>query len=484
MNNFTDILIQQANEQPNAIALIKENEEISYHQLETLVWQCATYLFQQGIREGDVVVHMLEDELLIVIAMLANARIGATMLASVQMVSKEFLEEVADEINASFILSDSNINQLASIETIPLRIDFFKEIEINKTYYVKKPIAPWQIVIGSGSTGKRKLIVIPHTQEVARQNLLKNWLSYDFNDRVTSSTPLSYPPSKRRFLESITAGSTYMILSNLKQFISIQILQEYQVTVLHTNVFYIQNILNSLPRNSSNILSFLKMLSIGSSIVNDQLRKNIYNKLTKNLYIRYGTNESGPIALTSTCDIFNTQGTVGRIIKEVKVEIVDNKGNVKSANKEGFIRVKSPFMINSYYNDEKATEKAFKDGWFYTGDLGKFNDDGQLIHLGRCDDMMILSGINIYNFQIENEMLKHPDVEEAFAFPFKHEVYQEIPVCAVVLKKSSNETQKTLMRYARENLGLYGPRFIVISYKTLRNEQGKVLKQDLIKLVI
>ncbi len=483
MNNFTDILIQQANERPNAIALIKENEQISYHQLNKLVWQCATYLYQQGIREGDVVVHMFEDELLIVIAMLANARMGATMLASVQMVSKEFLEEVVNEINASFILSDSNINQLTSEETIPLRIDFFKEIEINKTCYIKKPIAPWQIVIGSGSTGKRKLIVIPHTQEVARQNLLKNWLGYDFNDRVTSFTPLSYPPSKRRFLESITAGSTYMILSNSKQFIPIQTLQEYQVTVLHTNVFHIQNILNSLPKNSCNILSFLKILSIGSSIVNDELRKNIYNKLTKKLYIRYGTNESGPIALTSTCDIFNTQGTVGRIIKEVKVEIVDDKGNIKSANKEGLIRVKSPFMINSYYNDAKATEKAFKGGWFYTGDLGKFNDDGQLIHLGRADDMMILSGINIYNFQIENEMLKHPDVEEAFAFPFKHEVYQEIPVCAVVLKKDSNATQKTLLNYVRKNLGIYGPRLIKVLVETPRNQQGKIVRKDLIQLI-
>lgn len=61
--------------------------------------------------------------------------------------------------------------------------------------------------------------------------------------------------------------------------------------------------------------------------------------------------------------------------------------------------------------------------------------------------------------------------------------YQEIPVCAVVLKENSTETQKTLLRYARENLGLYGPRYIAILKKTPRNEQGKIIKKDLVELV-
>jgi acyl-coenzyme A synthetase/AMP-(fatty) acid ligase len=486
MDNFTEILTQQANKQPDAIAIVKEDEHISYQQLEKLAWQCATYLYQQGIREGDVVIHMLEDELLIVIAMLANAKIGATMLAVQKTVPKAFLDKTIDEVNAKFILSNNQINIQNYLQVISLKKELFDEIKIDKSVYIDNPKAPWQIVIGSGSSGKRKLIVKNHYKYINRLTLTKNWLLADIHTRVASFTPLEYISSKALFFETLERGATFVVLP--KNITSIELVKKYKITILHSTVFHIERLLNNIKNNinmyNTQLLSNLKMLIIGGSRVSDDLRKRIKSKLTNNLYVRYGINECGTVSVTSLDKVFTVSETVGSPIKGLEVEIVDNDNNLKVKNEIGLIRIKILNIVDGYLNDEKATKKAFKDGWFYPGDIGKFTEDGQLIHLGRADDMMIMNGINIYPSQIENVMLEHPDVEEAYAFALKHKIIQDIPVCAVVLTKTSSTTNKELMQYAYKNLSSYKPQFIAILGETPRNQQGKVVKQDLIKLVL
>jgi len=481
-NNFTNILTQQAQKQPKAIALILEDETISYELLEGLVSKCATYLNQQGVKEGDVVAELFDNGLLSVITMLASARMGATLFTISETMPKDFLNQIIEDINASFIISDFEKNNTTNLKYIYMQKKFFEDIEINTSLYASNPKAPWYIIVGSGSTGKKKLILDFHKEFIFGLTVIKNHLPIDIHDRITSFIPLSYATTKGRFFETITAGATFVVLPDLNGPI-IDTLKKYRVTTLHASVFHIEKLLNSLPSNVTQVLGFLKILSVGYSSVKEPLRQRIKNKLTKNLFIRYSTNEIGPISLTSLENVFSTPTSVGKPIKGVKVEIVDYEGKLKPANEVGLIRIQSPGMADGYLNDEEATNKAFKDGWFYPGDIGKLTEDGQLIHLGRSDDMMIMNGVNIYPSQIENEMLKHSEVNEAIAFPLKHEVHQDIPVCAVVLKKNSKIIQNELTRYAYDNLGSYRPQLVIILDKSPRNEQGKIIKKELQHLV-
>uniref|UniRef100_Q3ARY0 Acyl-CoA synthetases (AMP-forming)/AMP-acid ligases II-like protein n=1 Tax=Chlorobium chlorochromatii (strain CaD3) TaxID=340177 RepID=Q3ARY0_CHLCH len=481
MKNFTEILTQQALKQPDAIAVIREDEHISYQRLEELVWQCVMYLYQQGVREGDVVVHIFEDELLIVIAMLANARMGATMLSVPETVPKNFLQETIKEVNVSFILSDLHINNSIHLNAISLKKEFFKEIKADKSIYVENPKVPWLIIIGSGSTGKQKLIPIDHDKFINRLELTKNWFPIIKSDIVTSFTPLDYGSAKEIFCQTLTMSATYFLLPKNK--ISIYLINKYHITILHSTVFHIEKLLQNIAPSSRQTLNKLKILLMGASRISSNLRQRIKSILTNNLYVRYGTNELGTVSITSIDKVFSSNETVGFSIKGIELEIVNENGSIQSKDKPGVIRIKSPAMINGYLNDKEASKKAFKNGWFYPGDIGKFTEDGQLIHVGRADDMMIMNGINIYPSQIENAILQHPDVEEAFAFPLKHKIAQDLPVCAVVLKKESNVSQKILMHYAHEHLGAYSPQLIVILDKDPRNQQGKIVRTDLIKIV-
>ena len=140
-------------------------------------------------------------------------------------------------------------------------------------------------------------------------------------------------------------------------------------------------------------------------------------------------------------------------------------------------------MPTAYLNDDQASAKSFRDGWFYPGDLGRWTEDGLLCHMGRADDMMILNGINIYPAEIEQAMLSHPAVADAVALPLKHRVANDVPVCAVVLKDHERVSEQDLLEYARGKLGSHRPKRVAILDAIPRNEHGKVQRAALAQAV-
>jgi len=136
-------------------------------------------------------------------------------------------------------------------------------------------------------------------------------------------------------------------------------------------------------------------------------------------------------------------------------------------------------MIDHYLDDDDATKRAFRDGWFLPGDLGKFTPDGQLIFLGRADQMMIMDGINIYPTEIETVIARHPAVRDSAVIPLHSAVHQDIPVCAVALHQGENVTEEELLNFAFQRLGSRYPRRIIILEQIPRTEQGKLLLHQL-----
>ena len=140
-------------------------------------------------------------------------------------------------------------------------------------------------------------------------------------------------------------------------------------------------------------------------------------------------------------------------------------------------------MFGGYLNDPESTRSCLIDGWFFPGDLGKMTPDGQLIHCGRADQMMIFNGINIYPAEIEQCVTRHPAVTDAAAFPLSSPVHQDVPVCAVVLLEGSTITEEHLLAYLQQRLGFRSPRRLIRLKAIPRNEQGKVIRHELMARV-
>jgi D-alanine-D-alanine ligase-like ATP-grasp enzyme len=225
------------------------------------------------------------------------------------------------------------------------------------------------------------------------------------------------------------------------------------------------------------------ILLAGASIVREKLRRDVLERLCSDFRVTYGANETWNTTVTDPGECLRYEGTVGRPAPGVEIQIVDKAAQPVRAGDVGFIQIRSASVVDSYLDDDAASERAFRNGWFMPGDLGRITEDGHLIFCGRADDMMIFNGINIYPIEIEQCLLSNPAVADAMAMPLKHHIHQDIPVCAVVLHINTRTTRDELAAFSRQRLGARAPHFIAILETIPRNQQGKPQRAELMRLV-
>ncbi|MGJ0301642.1 AMP-binding protein [Aliarcobacter cryaerophilus] len=485
IKNLADILSFQAKSNPKKIAIYTKNSTISFFELEEYVCKTANYLKNQNIKPKDVVLHYFDDEFLLAVTMLALAKIGACLVSISKNSPKNQLNEIYNLLNPKYILSNIDIKLDFKLKKLIFTNEILNSLE-NSIYEYEKEFDSnliWQVVIGSGTTGKPKFFEVSHKLEFERVKISQSSIDTRNSDRVFSLLELLYNSTKIRFLMTLYSGASYIIWDK-KDSDFVSFCKKYQVSILFTTVFHIESILKTFPNIKKESFSFLRVLSIGASNISDDLRKRIKEKITSNLYVTYGTNEIGGITCADKKSVFDISQTVGKALNNILIQIVDKTGKELEIGEVGYIKVKSLGMIDGYLNDEESTKKAFKDGWYYPLDLGKFTKEKELIYCGRADDMMIMNGINIYPAQIENQILSHKAVKDACVVVFKHKIHQDLPICAIVLKEDKKISKNELIRYCIENLGFQAPKDIIFLDKIPKNEQGKIMKSKLKEKIV
>jgi acyl-CoA synthetase (AMP-forming)/AMP-acid ligase II len=220
-------------------------------------------------------------------------------------------------------------------------------------------------------------------------------------------------------------------------------------------------------------------LRTGGSAIPYSVRRNIEEKVTRNLYVRYAATECGAVSMAHPGDHDEAEA-VGAILDGVELEIVDHLGKHLGIGETGQIRLRAAGMATHYLNSPVDSAKRFRDGWFYPGDVGRIREDGSLVIEGRSDDMIILNGLNIFPAEIERVLDRHPAVGCAAALGLPSVIHGQIPVAAVEMKKNVSTTSRALQRFTRAALGLKAPRRILVLESLPRNSQGKVVKRELL----
>ena len=127
----------------------------------------------------------------------------------------------------------------------------------------------------------------------------------------------------------------------------------------------------------------------------------------------YGMTETGAV-LTTNRGIEVKLGSVGQVVPGVEMVLVDADGQVVEPGDSGEIVVRGPNIFSGYYDDPTTTGQVLtEDGWFWTGDVGVFDDDGYLFLVDRVKDLIIVSGFNVYPAEVEKILAAHPDVTAA-----------------------------------------------------------------------
>ena len=192
----------------------------------------------------------------------------------------------------------------------------------------------------------------------------------------------------------------------------------------------------------------------------------------------YGLTETSPlITLVEPAKSQSKIGSIGKSVPGVEVKIVDKSGSELPAGEPGEIITRGPHVMKGYFRRPQATAERIRNGWLYTGDIGKADADGYYYHLGRRDDMIITGGLNVYPAEVENLIYTVPGVQEAVVFAIPDSKRGQVLGAAVVPRTGAQISEKDLLIFLRANLANFKvPDKIVVRASLPLTSSGKTVR--------
>jgi fatty-acyl-CoA synthase len=233
-----------------------------------------------------------------------------------------------------------------------------------------------------------------------------------------------------------------------------------------------------LPEWKRADLSSLRMITTGSTIVPATFVRKVSESGVPVVQV-YGSTETCPVAAyVRAADALRKAGSAGAAALHCEVKVVGEDGAECAAGRDGEILVRGPNVASGYWRAAEETARAFKDGWYRSGDVGHFDGEGHLYVVSRIKDMIISGGENIYPAEVESVLLECPAVEEACVVGRPDARWGEVVAAAVVLKSGCSMTQSEAMALFDGRIARYKhPREVRFLERLPRTALGKVQRE-------
>lgn len=519
---------RSAKEFPNKDALIFIDAKLSFKKTQSMVNKIANALIDMGVKPGDKVAMLLPNMPQIVAASYAVWKIGAVVVMNNPLYTDHELEYQFNNSESSilFTLDLLGPRMIALKPKTPIKKIIIAHIR-DHLGFPKKQLLP--------IVAKDKHRDIPPTPDVYEwTDLLKKYPDTDpgnrakFNDLanlqytggttgVSKGVMLShknlscnlqqisawFPGFKRGELTSLgvlpyfhSFGLTTVMNLNLWQaWTQVLIPRPEPGAILEAVVKHKVNFFPAVPTlyvgllnhpkiNDSNISSIKGCFS-GAAPLPVEVIKEFEAKTGAQICEGYGLSETAPVATINPYGGKTVPGSIGLPVPDTELKIVDLEEGTKEmpAGQEGEVCVRGPQVMSGYYKMPDETAKTVRDGWLYTGDIGKMDDNGYFFIVDRKKDMIIAGGYNIYPRDIDEVLFEHPKVLEACAIGVPDKYRGENVKVFVVLKPGETMTENDVVEYCKTKLASYKVPRVVEFIDTLpKSNIGKILRKELRKM--
>jgi acyl-coenzyme A synthetase/AMP-(fatty) acid ligase len=460
--------------------------EITYAELLGCVENCAAWLTFEGCLPSEVVGITIADEHIHMVASLALLCLGIPQVCLPTHDPDSMRLNLAQRLPVGRIIVTDPQHALAGREALVLTSEILGAAVNAEPPDAAEadPDAPAIYFTSSGTTGQPKVFALSQRALAWRAERMAESEAFASAYRALMPASVEESPSKRKRLFCLYLGvtSVFQTRSSSPPRSAQALCASLDVTCLELSVLQVSSVV--LDRSDPRPFPTRTTVYTSGSRVPAKLRHMFNARFAAPLFVHYGAQEFGRIATTYPGGHADALETVGTPVPWVDLEIVDGDGKALPAGEVGELRVRSECMAREYYRDPVATSRHFRDGWFYPGDLGSLTAGGALCLHGRTDDMMNLNSIKIFPAEIERVLEEHPAVRAAAAFAKSSAAYGDIPVAAVELHDSAQVGVEELMARARERLGVRAPRRIIVVDALPRSATGKILKHELIGLIV
>lgn len=508
LSTLVDTLLVHAKNKPRHIALICDDDQISYAELAVAAQQSANGLVANNITTGDRVAYLGKESIEFYKLLFACALTGSVLVPINWRLTEPEVGHILNDSCAKAVFFDhTSYDLIASLQAeneavtilVTLDVDMpdivgcgffghwysqfdnnFTPISINEDTVITQ-------LYTSGTTG------LPKGVELAHRSFYKviaslvgaglDWIDWRAEDISFVGVPSFHVGGLWCTLQSLNAGATCILLRNFLIPLALKTIVERNVSVICMVPSMIQLLLLERDVNSHSYAHLRKIVYGGSPISESLLIKAIEQFQCDFVQI-YGLTETGntAVCLPPEAHVVGSGKlkAAGRPYPCVSLKIVDIHGNEITDGNVGEICIKSPASMLRYWQLPDATSSTLVDGWIYSGDAG-YMQEGYLYICDRIKDTIIVAGENIYPSEIENVLSKCPGVQEVAVIGVPHEQWGEA-IRAIVVREDTSEpvTPRALVLFAQTQLaGFKIPHFFEFSESIPRNPSGKILRRAL-----
>lgn len=487
-------LSQRAQQDPDKTALIFRGVATNFSQVDQAVDNLAAHLTQEGVRAGDRVALLLPNCTEFALCYYATQRLGAiTVVFDARLKGRE-LEGVLKDANPCLLVTHASIRpEIADIlekfndlqqwlvggtdaPTFDSRLTTAGAAKLHKP--TLKPHDSALILYTSGTTGEPKGAVLTHVNLAQFPIVMGTMHRTDASEVWGCLLPMSHVSGPIYCNEIIDKGSSMVIFDQLNPATLLEGIAHNRVTIFHGVPIHFQLLLSAKNRAEFD-LSAVRMAGLMGTTIPVSLMHAVKSLLPHAQVIQgYGLTETSPlITLTEADRADQKMASIGKAVPGIEINIVDDQGH---AVLEGEIITRGPHVMKGYFGKPEATAERIRDGWLYTGDIGRCDDDGYYYHLGRKDDMIITGGLNVYPAEVENTLCDHPSVREAAVFAMEDTGRGQAIGAAVVIQEGQSITDKELLAFLRKHLAAFKvPQRLKTVEALPRTATGKVRKEEL-----
>ena len=340
------------------------------------------------------------------------------------------------------------------------------------------------IYFSSGTTGFPKAILHSHRALISSCLTEQNHHSQTHEDVFLCIPPLYHTGAKMHWFGSLLTGGKAVILRGVKPEWILQAVSEEKATIVWLLVPWAQDILDAIEHGDIRLQDYRldqwRLMHIGAQPVPPSLIRRWKSVFPKHLYdTNYGLSESiGPGCVHLGVENIHKVGAIGKAGYLWETAIVDDKGEQVRQGEVGELIVKGPGVMKCYFNNPEATAETLKNGWLFTGDMARMDEDGFIYLVDRKKDGIISGGENLYPGQTEDLFRAHPAVKDVAVIGLPDDRLGEIAAAIIELKQEASCSEEDIQAFCMDLPRYKRPRKIIFA-NVPRNPTGKIEKPRL-----
>lgn len=512
--------------QGDAPAITCMGATISYNQLERMSDKFAAYL-QNGLnlKKGDRIAIMLPNIMQFPIAFLGAQKAGlicvnTNPLYTPREMAHQFkdsgakaivildlfldkLEEIKSQTAIEHIISTSIADQAPVLKGLVLsallkalgkvpkhNLEIIKFLDA-MSEGARSELCPVDVKLDDiailqytgGTTGIAKGAMLSQRNILANMEQIKAWagdMLGEGDENVLTALPLYHIFALSvNFLAFLSMGShMFLVPKPIPIKNTVKMFKKYRINVF-TGVNTLFNALNHDSNFQKLAPRSIKVALAGGMALQEVVNKEWQRITSTPITEGFGLTEASPVTHCNVLFRENPPGSIGVPLPSTEAKIVDPNGDEVAVGQPGELIIRGPQVMLGYWNRPEDTSSTLRDGWLWTGDIAKRDENGYFYIVDRKKDMILVSGFNVYPNEIEEVLAMHPKVVEAAVIGVEDEKSGEVAK-AFVVKKDPSLTEDELKEYCKNQLTNYKrPRYFEFRDELPKTNVGKILRREL-----